>query len=65
MKWLTNSPIEPEDADAARYRIGKIVGPPKKTAWRSVEQLSAMGMIGIYEPEHSAPEPVKEHESVA
>lgn len=47
MKWLHNTCYYSGDK---RWE-GKIIGEPRATAAYTVEQLEAMGMVGVYEPE--------------
>ncbi len=54
--WMTVAAYfheTPQEAIAreARYLEGKVIGEPKATDTYTVEQLTAMGTVGIYEPE--------------
>ena len=67
MKFLTNIPDpnteypivfcaygETEDEALSRQRQwlrGKIMGKPQATEWRSVDELRAMGVVGVYLPD--------------
>ncbi len=61
MRWLSNTNSDgryimtslnetPEDAvkHHREWLAGKIIGDPKATAKYTVEQLKAMGMVGVY-----------------
>lgn len=59
MTWLTNladPETYPPEASVwvakaqADFLRGKVIGPPQATSTYTVDQLRAMGMIGVYSP---------------
>lgn len=51
LRWLTNDDRIAVGEYANKYRKGKIVGRPQATERYTVEELQAMGLIGIYAPD--------------
>ena len=57
LKWLTNTrdpknfsgdTLHRQEQEALEYLENKIIGRPKATERYSVEELEAMGLVGVY-----------------
>lgn len=55
MKWLTNigDPKKPvyDPEELHEYLKGKVIGDPQATSTYTVDQLKALGMVGVYAPD--------------
>lgn len=50
LKWLTNASRVPDGDEDRLYRMDKVIGPPMPTPEHTAEELTGMGMVGIYLP---------------